>query len=194
MNPALAREDEGRAGAAREYLSIELAAEIKSELCDFEVSAMAGGSSRHNLISTNVAGELRNKLRRLGCRTYNSDQRVAVKNLFNYFYPDVSVVCGSPIHDLLDKNTITNPALIVEVFSPSTQKYDKGKKLSNYQSMASVKEILLVAQDTIRVEHYSRRGKHWVLSTYESIDGIVPLPNLKSELSIAEVYDLVEFD
>lgn len=194
MNPALAREDDGRASAAREYLSIELGAEIKSELCDFEVSAMAGGSSRHNLISTNVAGELRNKLRGLGCRTYNSDQRVAVKNLLNYFYPDVSVVCGSPIHDLFDKDTITNPALIVEVFSPSTQKYDKGKKLSNYQSMASVKEILLVAQDTIRVEHYSRRGKHWVLSTYESIDGIVPLPNLKSELSMAEVYDLVEFN
>ena len=194
MNPGLLGKDDGRASVAKEYLAIELIAEIKSELCDFQVSAMAGGSSRYNLIASNLIRELGNRLRRLGCRTYNSDQRVGVKNLHNYFYPDVSVVCGSPIHDPFDRNTIINPVLIVEVFSPSTQTYDKGKKISNYQSMASVKQILLVAQDTIRIEHYSRRGKHWVLSTYEDVAAIVSLPNLKSELSMAEVYDLVEFD
>src|SRR4051794_37865280 len=118
-----------------EYLRIERAAEWKSEYIDGEMFAMSGASHRHTIIVGNVAGELRAQLRNGPCTVSASDLRVATDRRRHYTYPDVVVVCDPPqfVDDQLD--TLINPALIAEVLSDSTEKYDRGAKFERYRSV-----------------------------------------------------------
>ncbi|MEO8028971.1 MAG: Uma2 family endonuclease [Bryobacteraceae bacterium] len=177
----------------QEYLLVERAAEIKSEYLDGQMYGMAGASPEHNIITANLIAELRAPLRRAGCRTFASDQRIAIAPEGSYYYPDVSAVCGEA--KFLDKHrdTLLNPALIVEVLSKSAAKYDREIKLAEYQGISSVREILLVSQDRLRVEHYSRSGKHWIARTHSRPDAILDIPSLHCSLALSEIYDGVTF-
>ena len=111
-----------------EYLKIERQAEYKSEYFAGEMFAMAGAAERHNLICMNIYGLLHQQLRQRPCRAYPSEMRVSVSASGLYTYPDVVALCGEP--KFLDdhRDTLLNPALIVEVLSPSTEAYDRGRK------------------------------------------------------------------
>ena len=144
----------------QEYLLLERQASCKSEFYDGELFAIAGASREHNLIALSIAGDLRAQVRGTGCEVYASDIRVATA-LGSFFYPDVVVVCGKPHFADRQKDTLTNPVLIVEVLSKSTQQFDRLVKLAEYQHIPSVREIFFVPQDafawsTIRASRADR--------------------------------------
>ena len=175
------------------YLVQERRAETKSEYVNGRVYAMTGASREHNLITLNIASELRTRLRGRPCETYMNDMRVKVGPTGLYTYPDVVALCEPPRFEDDHVDTLLNPAVVFEVLSPSTERYDRGERFAHYRQLPSLQEYVLVAQDEPRVEHYARRGAQWVLTEAAAIDGSIELPALGCALALADVYERVEF-
>lgn len=177
-----------------EYLRLERAAEWKSEYIDGEMFAMAGASPRHVLIATNLARELGHQLREGPCTTYAADLRVATDTRRHYTYPDV-VVAREPLQFVDDhRDTITNPTLTAEVLSESTEKYDRGAKFERYRSVPSLAEYLLVSQDRVHIELYTRQPNGaWILREWNDPGAEIDLASLHCRLRVAEVYAKVTF-
>ncbi len=178
-----------------EYIELEKNSEERYEYFAGEVFAMAGSSSNHHRVSGNAYEYLQRKLRGSGCEAFHSDMRISVPAAFPYRYPDASVVCGEPIFDGFQGQTrLVNPVLIIEVLSPSTENYDQGKKFTEYQSIESFREYLLVAQDRPYVIQYIKQSrKRWLRIEHEGLDGEVQLESLGITLTLAELYERVKF-
>lgn len=176
-----------------EYLALERAAEEKSEYYAGEMVAMSGASLRHEAIVMNLGAELRDALRGKPCRPYASNLRVRVRST-NYFYPDVSVVCGKP--ELLDDaylDTLLNPKVVFEILSESTESRDRGIKWRLYQHIESLEQYVLIDQNLPIVEVYTRQSADsWVLHTYTGLEVQVPLPSIDVTLALSDLYEGVE--
>jgi len=157
------------------------------------VYAMAGASRMHNLIAGNVFAEIRAQLRGRPCETYAADMRVKVQPTGMYTYPDVVALCDEPRLEDDHFDTLLNPSVIIEVISPATESYDRGEKFAHYRRLASLREYVLVAQTTRRVEHYRRDGDSWVLTEISAPDGELALQSLGCAVKIADIYDRVAF-
>jgi Uma2 family endonuclease len=178
-----------------EYLALERQAEYKNEYFDGEVFAMVGASRKHNLISLNVASELRAQLRGHECEVYQSDMRVRIPSANVYTYPDAVVVCGEPRFEDAAADTLLNPTVIVEVLSKSTETYDRGAKFSYYRTLESVAEYLLIAQDEFHVEHYVRQADgRWMLADIRAPESSVGLDSIRRSLPLRDVYEKVEME
>lgn len=176
-----------------EYLVLERQADIKSEYLNGEMFAMSGGSFPHNLISGNLVGELRQVLKKSPCRVCPGDQRIHIPATGLYTYPDAVVICGEPRFEDEELDTLLNPALVVEVLSPSTEAYDRGKKFEHYRSIESLAEYLLVSQTEPRVEQFLRQEDGiWLFKAFAGLGVTMPLPSLGCEIALAEIYDKVE--
>ena len=176
-----------------EYLELERQAEHKSEYYRGEMFAMAGASLAHNMLAMNLAALLHPQLRPGPCRVVGSDMRVRVSATGLYTYLDVSVVCGQP--QLADQHadTLLNPALIAEVLSPSTEGYDRGRKFEHYRSIESLAEYLLVAQDRVHVDLYTRQPDgHWVLSEASRLEDTLELKSIGCHLALTDLYEKVD--
>jgi Uma2 family endonuclease len=140
-----------------EYLAYERASELKHEYIGGEIVAMAGGSRRHSALAAKITATLGN-IRPSGCVVFQSDQRIRVLASGLATYPDVSMACGAIEGDPADPSgeTITNPTLVVEVLSASTEQIDRGFKWQQYQRLPSLQEYVLVSQASPRVEIYRR--------------------------------------
>src|SRR5438094_495352 len=180
-----------RVVSARDYLAAERASSTKHELVNGEVLAMSGASPVHNLLSVNVSHTLVGLLRAKPCLVLSSDQRVHVPATGLFAYPDVTVVCGRPELHPDDDHTITNPRVIVEVLSDSTEAYDRGAKFAHYQSIASLAEYVLVSAKEKRVEHYRRQTSthQWLLSVYTSDADEIVFPALDGAVRMGDVYE-----
>jgi Uma2 family endonuclease len=178
-----------------EYLAIERKADYKSEYFAGEIFAMTGASRRHNLIVGNTTRELGNLLKKRPCQVYPTDMRVKIAETGLYTYPDVVVICGTPEFEDESEDVLLNPTLVIEVLSESTEAYDRGKKFEHYRHIPSLAEYLLIAQDRCRIEQFTKQndGK-WLFSEVNSPDAKVKLLSIDCELSVAEVYDKVEFE
>jgi len=179
-----------------EYLLVEREAEHKSEYLAGEMFAMAGATFAHNQIATNVIGELHHLLRGHRCSPFGSDLRIHTPSTGLYTYSDVSVICGPPEFTPADDRleTVTNPTLIVEVLSDSTEAYDRGMKFEHYRSLPSLAEYVLISQKSALVEVFLRQPDGtWRLTPVSGLEGSAPLASLGLELRLAEVYDRVEF-
>src|SRR5436190_15071811 len=177
-----------------EYLRIERAAEWKSEYIDGEMFAMARASPRHVLIVGNLVRELGNQLRESPCGVYSADLRVATDRRRHYTYPDVVVICD-PLQFVDEhRDTVTNPTLIAEVLSDSTEKYDRGAKFERYRTVPTLSEYLLVSQDRIHVELFQRGDNEWILREWNDPAAEIDLVSLRCRLKIAEIYAKVYFD
>jgi Uma2 family endonuclease len=176
-----------------EYLEIDRKAEHKSQYLDGEIFAKVGASEWHNLIVTNLVGELRSRLKGRTCRVYPSDMRVKVQATGLYTYPDVTGVCGEAVFEDEKRDTLLNPGLVIEVLSPSTEGYDRGRKFEHYRQIDSLAEYVLVAQDKHHVERFRRQGEHeWLFWETSSLQQTVELPSIECELPLSEIYDKVE--
>ena len=113
---------------SEEYLAMEREAETKSEYHAGRIYALAGASESHVLIASNLVVSLGGQLRDKPCRVYASDMRVKVTSFGMYTYPDVVVVCGQARFEDTRRDTLLNPTVIVEILSPSTEGYDRGRK------------------------------------------------------------------
>ena len=156
------------------------------------VYAMTGASREHNLIAGNIFREISTRFRGRPCEVYMSDMRVKVSETGMYTYPDVVAVCGEPAFEDSHVDTLLDPAVIVEVPSESTERYDRGEKFAHYRRLASLREYVLVAQDRVRVEHYARQGEQWLLTAIEELDAELPLPSLDCVLRLRDVYERVK--
>lgn len=176
-----------------EYLTIERQAETKSEYFDGEMFLMVGASREHNLIAVNIAGELRQQLKKRECEVYSTNMRTLIPATGLYTYPDVIVVCGEPQFEDDNVDTLLNPTLIVEVLSESTGKYGRGKKFGHYLSIRSLAEYVMVTQDEYKVEVFTKQlDGRWLLSSDVSgLDATVELPSIECSLKLREVYDKV---
>jgi Uma2 family endonuclease len=177
----------------QEYLARERAATEKSEYVNGEIYAMAGASEWHNLIAVNLLFAFKGQLRERPCKTYTSDMRVKVSETGMYTYPDVTVACGDVQFEDAHHDTLLNPTLIVEVLSPSTENYDRGKKFARYRKIASLTDYLLVAQDRIHVEHFVRQGPWWRFSEYDDPAATFDLTAIGCRLTLRDIYDHISF-
>lgn len=171
-----------------QYLDLERQAETKSEFHDGRIYAMAGGSLNHALLSAAITALLYRQMPP-GCRTVTSDLRIKVAVAGLYTYPDCSVICGEPQYFGDQQDVVLNPLLIVEVLSPSTEGYDRGKKFELYRTIESFREYLLVHQDRRHVEHYSKQDDgSWILREHSGVDGTVAIARLGVQITLAELY------
>ena len=179
-----------------EYLALDRAAEERSEYLDGEMFAMAGGSREHALIAANLVGELRGQLKKRACETYGSDMRVWVEASGLYTYPDLSVVCTPPIFGPDGRrDVLSNPTLLIEVLSPSSEAYDRGKKFEHYRAIPSLREYLLVAQDGPTIDRFLREESGiWRFDTAHGLEAEIVLPSIGARLALSEVYAKVSFE
>jgi Uma2 family endonuclease len=177
-----------------EYIAAERKATLKSEYLSGEIVAMSGASDAHNLITMNVAAGLYNQLTERGCRVYASDMRVGIGEGVSYFYPDIAVTCDKPRFEDDAFDTLTNPQVIVEVLSTSTESYDRGEKFARYRQLESLQEYILISQDRVMVEHYLRQGNQWILSEFSALENVFPLTSIGAELTLNHIYRFVELE
>ena len=176
-----------------QYLEIERQAESKSEYWRGAMFAMAGVSREHNLIVGNLLASLHSQLRRRPCEVYPSEMRVFIPATGLYTYPDVVALCGDPrvTDDRMD--TLLNPAFLAEVLSPSTEAYDRGRKFEHYRTIESLQEYLLVAQDRIHVDLYTRQPDGtWSLREGARPEDTLSLLSIGCQISLADVYEKLD--
>lgn len=174
-----------------EYLQADEASEVPVEFVDGRVYAMSGGTIRHALIVGNVIHSAKVSLRGGPCNAYPSDLRVEVGP--NYVHPDVTVICGEPKVSEALANTVSNPVLIFEVLSPTTESYDRGRKLRIYTGLPSLQSYVLVSQDSPVVETFHRQGDSWIWENCEGLDGVLKIGALDLTINLADVYEGVDF-
>lgn len=176
-----------------DYLRMERVAESKHEYINGYVYAMAGESPNHGRIKMDAATVLNIRLRSKSCETFTSDMKVRTPGLNIFGYPDVLVVCGKLVFHDQFKDVILNPKAIIEVLSPSTEIYDRGEKFASYRQLESLTDYILIAQDKVRVEHFVRHGKFWLLAEETDLTQSIYIESIDCRLSLQEIYARVEF-
>ena len=178
----------------QEYLVRERQAAYPHEYVAGRILAMSGASRRHNLISVNLSSEIRNGLKGRSCEVYAADMRVRLEGARFYTYPDVVGVCGEPQFEDGELDTLLNPTVIVETLSPSTAAYDRGEKFTYYRQIPSLQDYVLLSQDKIQVEQFTRHGEFWLYRSLESPEDTLHLASIDCHIPVAEIYDKVTFD
>jgi Uma2 family endonuclease len=177
-----------------EYLALEEKAETRSEYWNGEIIAMAGGNINHQQIVANVSRVLGNKLYGK-CRVFPSEMKVWVKKRNKFFYPDLTVIYDKPNFYKTRRDTIDNPKMLIEVLSKSTASFDKAEKFLSYQTLESLREYVLISQETGLVEQYIKRDDgNWIYQVTIGLKSEVTFPSIETTLTLKDIYDLVEFE
>ncbi|MEI6334149.1 MAG: Uma2 family endonuclease [Methylococcaceae bacterium] len=176
-----------------DYLHGELLAETKHEYIDGQVHAMAGASENHNLLSVNIATELKTRLKGTPCRIFIADMKVKVGA--NFFYPDVMVVCQEDNDNEYYK---TAPVIIVEVLSKSTRRFDQTDKRLRCQRIPSLEEYVLIEQDKGEIQVFSKKDQwqsfYYYLGddiTFSSLGITVPVEDIYYQVNNEDVLDFL---
>jgi len=178
--------------SVEEYLDFEEASSERHEYFNGQIYAMAGASPEHELIVMNLGTALNTRLRGR-CRVYGSNLRVIVTETGLYTYPDLSVVCEDAQYEETRPPSLLNPLVLVEVLSESTGAYDRGEKFRHYQRLPSLREVLFVWQDRMRVERFLRQEEEntWILTAITGSSGSISLESLQIEVPMDEIYHQV---
>ena len=176
------------------YLAMERESDERHDYLDGEIFAMTGASLRHNLITSHLLANLHAQLLGGDCSVVANDMRVRVPSMELFTYPDIVVFCGPPELDDDHHDTLSNPVVLIEVLSASTEAYDRTTRFDHYRTLTSLRDYVLVAQDRPHVERYSRQSTHlWEFWESAGIDDSLSLPSLQMALPLAEIYrDLPE--
>ena len=175
------------------YLAWERKAAFKNEYLNGVILAMSGASEAHNRITVNMILRLGNLLDDLEYSLYVGDLRVRAGAADAYLYPDVVIVRGKPRFEDDVFDTLLNPAIVIEVLSPSTEARDRGEKFAQYRQLESLHEYILISQESVHVEHYLRQGTQWLLTEFRDSDDMLPIVAADCELPLQHIYRLVEF-
>jgi Uma2 family endonuclease len=173
-----------------EYLQLEQSSEVRHEYLGGQIFAMSGGSKEHNLITGNIYSRLRSHLRGGSCSVFMADMKVRIEltnqNNNIFYYPDVVVTCNPQDQD---RYFLNYPCLIIEVLSPSTEVTDRREKLVNYQGLASLREYVLVSQDSMKVEVYRQNAQENWLVEILGKDNELSLDSVGLSLTMADIYE-----
>ena len=178
-----------------EYLAFEEKAEYKSEYYDGEVFAMAGGSRNHSVICFNFIRRVGEILDNKDCVGFDSNMKLDISKANTYVYPDLMVICGDVQFVENRADIVANPMLIVEVLSPNTESFDRGKKFDYYRSLASLQEYVLVSQTEPLIEmFYKQNEKIWQYTVVRGVDEKVVLQTLQAEIALQDIYQKVVWE
>lgn len=179
---------------AEEYLKGERESSAKSEFNDGQILGKNNSNRWHNLIATNTAIAVGSRLHNHKCDIYVNAMCVQLKGT-RYCYPDVVIVNGEPQFADNNFDVLTNPTVIVEVFSGKTNTSDKTEKLENYLAMDSIRECLLIKEDEMRVEHYAKQNaKQWIYRIYNERDDVISIEAVNCKVSLQEIYAQLKFN
>lgn len=176
-----------------EYLELERKAEFRSEYINGEIYATSGASFVHNRIAMNFAARAYQQLEGKPCVVVGSDQRVGITPTGMYTYPDVTIVCGTVQLQDTRQDTITNPTVLVEVLSPTTEANDRGEKFAHYRTLPSLREYILISQDRILVERFVRQGDDWLLTALNDPNVTLHLTSIDCAIPLSNIYTDVDF-
>jgi Uma2 family endonuclease len=177
-----------------EYLELEATADYKSEYIDGKIIAMAGASINHNRISLNLSSGLNFAFRNQNYEVFMGDMRLWIPQRLIYTYPDVIIIADEPEFFNNRTDTITNPQVIIEVLSKSTKSYDREDKFAAYRTIPSFQEYLLIDQNRIHVEQFSKIGKkRWNMCEYDEEDQKISFATMPFEISLQDLYNKVKF-
>ncbi len=177
------------------YLEQERRSSTKSEYYEGQIYAMTGAKEAHNLIASNILASMHRQLRHKPCRVYPSDMRVKVLRTGLNTYPDVVVVCGQPEFVDEKRDTLTNPTVIVEVLSPSTERYDRGVKFRHYRAIETVQDYILIAQDRQYIEHYTRqKNGQWLFEEASDTTARIIIDSIGCTLLLEDTYEKVDLE
>jgi Uma2 family endonuclease len=178
-----------------EYLEMEKASTVKHEYFQGEVVAMSGATFNHNLIFSNVFGPLFFKLKGSKCIPFGSDMRMNTPENTLFTYPDISIYCNEIKHLSEDESTILQPTVIIEILSPSTKNYDKGKKFNLYKDIPSLKEYVMIDSSSVLIEaYYINDEQHWALNKHEDISDTLNLVSMGFGVALTDIYNHVSFN
>jgi Uma2 family endonuclease len=193
---------ESRRYTLEEYFEIERNSSERYEYRDgqvvnlHEIIGMSGGAVPHSRIAMNFGIAMGNRLKGSSCAVYSSDLRIRIPRKTLWAHPDATVICGKPRIESIPGvgDTATNPQIIIEVLSPSTEAYDRGDKFARYREIETLREYVLVSQNEARVEvfHRSEDGQ-WSFGPFAGLDCAASLASLNLENPLAEIYDGIEF-
>ena len=178
---------------AAEYLSFEREGEERHEYYKGEMYAMSGASFKHNIIEDNLRGTLYTFLKGKKCRSFGSNLRIHIPQNTLYTYPDILIVCDEP--KLSDEyfDTLLNPAVIIEILSPSTANYDRGAKFDLYREIESLKEYILIDSTTIHFVSYIKNpDSTWTLSESKNLNAPFFITTIGLQILLSEVYSGAE--
>ena len=176
-----------------EYLIIERAAEFKSEYYDGQMYLMSGVRRPHNLIAANLARVIGNQIVDRPCELYISEMRTRGATSASYMYPDLAAVCADPEFADNEFDVFLNPSLVIEILSPSTEKWDRGGKFARYRQIENLVDYVLITQEKILVERFTRRGAEWERVAYDRLEDILTLDSIGCVVSLADIYAKVRF-
>jgi Uma2 family endonuclease len=181
--------------SVKSYLEYERVAPERHEFLDGNVYAMPGENARHSTICFNLYAIAGNALRGKSCRGFSPTMKVATENQGLYSYPDLAIVCGAPEFYDENEDVLLNPTVIFEVLSPATECFDRVEKFLHYTNyIESLRDYVLISQDQPMIEHYAKQSnKVWHKAETEGFDAVFFLPTTQFKISLAELYDLVEF-
>lgn len=178
-----------------EYLDFEVNSEERHEYINGEIVLMTGGMPNHNQIAGNFYAALNFALKRQPYRVFVTDQRLWIPRKRIHTYPDVMVVQGELQLQEGRRDTIINPLIIAEVLSDSTRNYDKDAKFSAYRTIPSFQEYLLIEQYSMHVEQFFKTdNKRWTFVEYDDADETISLNSISFQITLADIYDKVEFE
>ncbi|PIY07756.1 MAG: hypothetical protein COZ18_15720 [Flexibacter sp. CG_4_10_14_3_um_filter_32_15] len=184
----------------QEYINLEKENNQKYEYHDGFVIAMAGGTRNHSRISTNITSKLFSILEEKGdkCEVFNSDTKLGFQDKSKYLYPDAMVVCGD-IEESRHNQDITNPIIIIEVLSKSTEELDRKDKFGLYKQVPSLEYYVLISQDKPQIEVYRKMKVEdnkslWQIEIITGMDKMLVFPTLDIEISFSSIYKKVEFE
>ena len=177
-----------------EYYKLEESATQKHEFNHGKLTPMPGGSISHNRIKGNIFFSLKSFSKQVdkAIEVLDSDQKIYVPDYDSHVYSDTCVIIGKPKLLSKAKQAVTNPALIVEVLSDSTGRYDRGQKFLKYKSLPSFAEYVLIEQDMPMVDVITKKEDNWIIKTYVGLEDTVVLESIGCEIPMADIYENVE--
>ena len=178
-----------------EYLNFETNSQQRHEYINGEIISMTGGTPNYNQISLNFSAALNFYLKSKPYRVFVTDQRLWIPKKRIYTYPGVMVISGELQLQTGRKDTILNPLIIAEFLSSSTRNYDKDQKFAAYRTIPTFQEYLLIDQYTMQVEQYYKTAqKQWIFSEYNEASETISLNSISFQITMADIYDKVEFE
>lgn len=173
----------------QEYLEMERAAVHKSEYYKGEIIAMAGAGARHNIIFSNLFGDLAYRLKGRPCQPYGSDMRLHIPENTLFTYPDITIICGDLIPSHRDEDSFIGPSVLIEILSPSTKNYDRGEKFKLYRDIPTLKEYILVDSESIGIEVFRiDPHEHWTLEEYKTMEDTLVIQTVGISVALRDIY------
>ena len=177
-----------------EYLALERDAEFKSEYFEGGIFVMQGASDPHTIIGINIAGEFYLQLKGSSCVARSSDIKIRTPDRGMFSYADLTVVCGQARFHDGTKDVLINPKVLVEILSPSSEAFDRGKKFAKYKLLESFTDYILIAQDEPQIDYFIKQPSgDWLQKSVSGMEAEISIASVDCTLRLSDVYSNVTF-